>query len=123
MSPSCLVGKRVLLVEDEMLVAMLVEELLAELGCIVLGPYGRVAPALAAIETELVDVAVLDVNIAGEKVFPVAHALERRGVPFLFVTGYGESALPRDRPNWEACVKPFHMHELAERLASKLEMA
>lgn len=115
-----LAGKRVLVVEDELLVAMLVEDILADAGCIVVGPFARVPEALAAARTALVDVALLDVNVAGETVFPVAHVLEGRGVPFLFVTGYGQAALPRDRPRWEACAKPFHPDQLTGCLARKL---
>lgn len=112
-----LAGKRVLIVEDELLVAMLVEDMLADVGCVVVGPFARLPAALAAARVENVDVALLDVNIAGEMVFPVAHALEERGIPFLFVTGYGQAALPPDRPHWRACAKPFQPLHLTECLA------
>ena len=118
-----LVGKRVLLVEDELLIALLVEDMLADAGCIVVGPFARMPAALAAAAVEPVDVALLDVNIAGEKVFPVAYVLEGRGIPFLFATGYGQGALPKDRPAWDACSKPFSFAELADRLARKLQAA
>ena len=121
--PPELAGKRVLVVEDELLVALLVEDMLVQAGCIVIGPFARVRDALAAVKTEIVDLALLDVNVAGEKVFSVAHALEERGVPFLFVTGYGQDALPRDRPDWEACSKPFFPEQLAKRLARKVKAA
>ncbi len=121
--PLELVGKRVLVVEDEMLVAVLVEDMLADAGCIVIGPFARVPEALAAAETEPLDVALLDVNVAGQSSFIVAHALERRGVPFLFVTGYGQAALPDDRPAWEAVGKPFLPGQLADRLARKVKGA
>ena len=68
-----LAGKRVLVVEDELLVALLVEDMLAEAGCIVVGPFARVRDALAAVQAEAIDVALLDVNVAGERVFPVAY--------------------------------------------------
>ncbi len=58
----------------------------------------------------------------GEMVFPVAHLLEKAGTPFLFVTGYGQAILPRDRPDWEACPKPFHPDELTGRLAQKVNV-
>ena len=119
--PPELAGKRVLVVEDEMLVALLVEEMLADAGCIVIGPFARVLDALAAATTEPLDLALLDVNVAGERVFPVAHALEKRRVPFLFVTSYGQAALPQDRPDWEAVAKPFFPQQLAERLARKVK--
>ena len=118
-----LVGKRVLVVEDELLVAMLVEEMLVDAGCVVVGPFARVAEAVAAARGTEVDVALLDVNVAGEKVFPVAYELERRGVPFLFVTGYGQAALPHDRPDWEAQSKPFQPARLSEHLARKVRPA
>lgn len=121
MMPPELAGKRVMVVEDEMLIALLVEDMLADAGCIVVGPFACVSDALAAAKTEVVDLALLDVNVAGEKVFPVAHALEARGVPFLLLTGYGELALPQDRPDWEAVVKPFFPEKLAERLARKVK--
>lgn len=112
-----LIGKRVLVVEDEMLVVLMIEDVLIEAGCVIIGPFARLPQALAAAQVETIDVALLDVNVASEKVFPVAHVLERRGIPFLFVTGYGPSALPSDRPHWEACPKPFQPWQLASHLA------
>ena len=118
-----LAGKRVLVVEDELLVALLIEDMLADAGCIIVGPFARVAEAVAAARVEDVDVALLDVNVAGEQVFPVAYELEKRGVPFLFVTGYRQAALPRDLPDWEAQPKPFQLDRLSERLARKIKSA
>lgn len=123
MSGPDLAGKRVLVVEDEWLVAMMIEDVLADAGCIVVGPFARVPDALAAAQTVAVDVALLDVNIAGEQVFPVAHALEARGVPFLFLTGYGEKVLPQGHPEWDACAKPFRPGQLIEHLARTLKVA
>ena len=113
-------GKRVLLVEDEYLLALTVQDVLRDAGCVIVGPFARVCEALDAARGELVDVAVLDVNIAGEMVFPVALALEARGTPFLFVTGYGRAALPADRADWDACTKPFRARELIDLLALKM---
>ncbi len=123
MSHPDLAGKRVLLVEDEILVTLLVEDILEEAGCIVVGPFARMAEALAAASTETMDVALLDVNVRGEPVFPVAYQLERREVPFLFLTGYGDIALPRDRPDWKAHSKPFHPSHLIDCLAQKIKAA
>ena len=81
-----------ILVEDEALVAMMMEDLLDELGCEVTGSFGALAPALAWLDAQEVppDGAVLDVNLGGgENVFPLARALQERGVPFVFATGYG----------------------------------
>lgn len=87
---------RVILVEDEALVAMMMEDLLTELGCEVVGSFGGLKPAMDWLSTQsdLPDGAVLDVNLGGEMVFPLARELRLRGVPFVFATGYG--ALPED---------------------------
>jgi DNA-binding response OmpR family regulator len=96
-----------LVVEDESLIAMLVEETLIDAGMTVVGPVARVGKALdIAIKTELAG-AVLDVNIAGEVVYPVADALEARGIPFLFLTGYGARAVRPDLRNHPILHKPF----------------
>ena len=118
-----LCGKRVLVVEDELLVVMLIEDMLDDAGCVVVGPYTRVADAVAAARIEAVDAALLDVNVAGEKVFPVAYELERRGVPFLFVTGYGPTALPKNHPEWQAITKPFQLDHLTDCLARLVRAA
>ena len=121
MSHPTLTGRRVLLVEDEPLVGMLIEELLLDEGCIVLGPYATLAEALAAAQAEDFDVALLDVNLRGEKIYPVAEIVEARGIPFLLLTGYGPDAIPHDRPNWHACSKPFEVDVLLRLLVERLE--
>jgi CheY-like chemotaxis protein len=80
---------RVLLVEDEALVAMMMEDVLADLGWEVAGTFGDVKPALdwLAAHDDL-DAAVLDINLGAEMVFPIAEALKARGTPFTFLTGY-----------------------------------
>jgi CheY-like chemotaxis protein len=100
---SILAGKRVLIVEDEALVAMLLEEILGDCGCQLVGPVGTVPAALAAVQSERFDAAVLDVNLAGESAYPVAEVLDRRQIPFLFLSGYGQGAIPADRPRWKVC--------------------
>jgi PAS domain S-box-containing protein len=86
-------GNRLLLVEDEALTGMMMSEMLTELGFEVLGPFGRVADAMLAVEQEDFHAAVLDVNLDGEMVYPVAEAVGARGVPFVFVTGYGAEGI------------------------------
>jgi DNA-binding response OmpR family regulator len=113
-------GKRVLIVEDEALVAMLIEEILEEFGCTTIGPYGTLAHALKAIRNEAFDLAVLDVNLQGEKVYPVAEELTEQHVPFLFLSGYGDGAIPPGRTAWKVCTKPFKVADLAEQLTSVL---
>ncbi|MBS0298039.1 MAG: response regulator [Proteobacteria bacterium] len=84
---------RVLVVEDEVLIAVALEESLQDFGHEVIGPYKRVREALDAARNEALDAAVLDVNLRDEVVFPVADALKARGVPFVFCTGYAEMQL------------------------------
>lgn len=115
-----LVGKRVLVVEDEILVAMLIEETLADAGCVVVGPFSRVAEAISAVVGERIDIALLDVNVADQKVFSVAEALEMRGIPFVFLTGYGSLALPKERPLWVALSKPFDVGTLLGKLEKQI---
>ena len=78
-------GKRVMVVEDELLVAIFIEDVLADAECIVVGPFSRVQDALVAAESELIDFAIMDVNVSGIKVFPVAYQLEKqRRAVFVF---------------------------------------
>ena len=113
-------GVRVLVVEDEYFVAILIEEILESAGCVVMGPLPRLLEALDAVDHEDYDVAVLDVNLAGERIDPVADALSERNVPFLFVTGYGASALPGEYAERPLLHKPFRMAELLGALSRVL---
>jgi CheY-like chemotaxis protein len=115
-----LAGLRVLIVEDEMLVSLLVEDTLSDCECIVIGPASTVKEALRIVETERPDAAVMDVNIGGEKAYPVAEALDRQGIPFLFVSGYGQSAVPADRPDWRVCPKPFRSEDMVSMLKAQI---
>ena len=116
MDNAALAGLRVLLVEDEMVVSLLIEDVLADAQCIVVGPFARVADALEAAQTETVDVAVLDVNVAGVKVYPVADVLAERGTPYLFLSGYGPNAIQEERPHARVCSKPFRTEHLLAML-------
>ncbi len=111
-------ARRVMVVEDELLIAMLIEDTLVDHGYVVVGPFSNVADALVAARDETVDVALLDVNLRGERVYPVAELLERRGIPFLLLSGYGMDAVPASRAHWEACSKPFMPAELTRRMAA-----
>ena len=86
-------GLRVLVVEDEIMVALLLEDMIADLGHRVVGPVGRLGKALDVANREAIDVAILDVNVDGKEVYPVAEALAARHIPFAFVTGYGPQGL------------------------------
>jgi CheY-like chemotaxis protein len=111
-------GLRVLLVEDDVLIAMMLEGVLLRVGCVVVGPFCRVEKAAQAARDAAIDVAVLDVNLAGERVYPVAEALAHRGVPFVFMTGYNRSELPAEYSARPALAKPFMARELTESLAA-----
>jgi CheY-like chemotaxis protein len=119
-----LTDSRILIVEDESLVAMLLETILEDMGCQPLGPVATVDEALAFLESgEALDAALLDVNVAGREVFPVAAMLEARGVPFVFSTGYGEGGLPeawRGRPTIQ---KPFTEAAVRDALLQTLGVA
>ena len=86
-------GKRILVVEDEALIAVMVEDMLTDMGSNVIGPAATIEAALRLARSEELDAAVLDVNVRGERIDPVAEALMARGVPVLFATGYGEVRL------------------------------
>jgi len=110
-------GLRVLLVEDENMVALLLEDMLAELGHTVIGPVARLDKALEIAQREAFDVAVLDVNINGEEAYPIAEALAARGIPFVFSTGYGKQSLRAPYCDRPALQKPFERHDLQKLLA------
>ncbi len=116
-------GRRVLVVEDEIFVAMLVEGLLQDLGCDVVGPVSNVADALALVRKERLDAAVLDVNLGSERVFPVADSLTVSSVPFVFVTGYDRTALTETYVNHPMIQKPFEPMGFGEALADQLAKA
>ena len=103
---------RILVVEDEMMVAMLMEDLLELFGCKLVGPAASIAKALLLISTEAIDGAMLDVNLAGHSIYPVADELARRGIPFIFVTGYGNQELEGDYNDRPRLPKPFRRLDL-----------
>jgi two-component sensor histidine kinase/HAMP domain-containing protein len=114
-----IVGNRILVVEDEPLVAMNLSKSLVELGFSIVGPYSTLAKAAtAAVETE-VDAALLDVNLSGETVYPVAEILASKNVPFAFITGYGTEALPSKYANAPVLQKPVDQRTLQNLLAQK----
>jgi len=111
---------RILLVEDEMVVAMLLEDMLDEIGFEVVATASREMEAVAAIEAHPIDAAILDVNLDGKRSYGIADALIARGIPFLFSTGYGEMALEPKYRQQKVLTKPFRMEELACALGSLL---
>ncbi|MBC9033815.1 response regulator [Sphingomonas sp. JC676] len=109
-------GRRVLVVEDEMTIALVIEEALSDLGVQVVGPASRLDMALRLAREERIDAAILDVNIRGGNSYPIADILTERGIPFLFCSGYGEWALEerhRERPR---LTKPYSSKDLESRV-------
>lgn len=113
-------GRRILIVEDEAMIAMLVEDMLADLGCAVIGPAHDLGSALALAEEATIDAAVLDVNLGGQTSFAVADALRRRGAPVIFATGYGEAGLRPGDAGAPVLRKPYRARDLEAALRKVL---
>lgn len=103
---------RILLVEDQMIIAMELQDTLQDLGCEVVGPVGALERAVDLARAERLDAAILDVNIDGSKVFPVAEELQARRIPFVFATGYGEASLPEKWRDAFRLTKPLQRKRL-----------
>ncbi len=109
--------KRILIVEDEFLVAMLLEDLLTEMGHKVVECITRVDEAVKYANQADVDFAILDINLGGVKSFPVAEILRRRGIPFVFASGYGSDGLTNAFEDELVLQKPYEPHELKRAIA------
>ena len=112
-------GLRVLVVEDEMLVSMLVEDMLTEFGCDIVGPAPDLDQAMTLADTSELDAAILDVNVGGRQIFPVADRLKARGIPYAFASGYGEAGLVEAHRGTPVLQKPFRQGDL-ERVLKEL---
>ena len=115
-TPEVTTSPRILVVEDEAMVSMMLEDMLADLGCRVVGPAASLNSGLKLAQDAEVDAAVLDVNLAGEKAFPIADVLAARGVPFVYATGYGRAGLREDDLSRPVVQKPYSLQELARNL-------
>ena len=115
-------GRRILVVEDEMMVAWLLEDMLVDLGYEPIGPAARVDQAMAMINAESIDAAVLDVNLNGQTSYAVADALTLRGVPFVFSTGYDKARLLDSYRSFQVLQKPYQQAELCDALAKLLTL-
>ena len=113
-------NRKVLVVEDEMMIAMLIEDMLDELGCTLVGPATNVPRALDLIDKEQVEVAVLDLNLDGQDTYAIADALQRKNLPFIFATGYGSAGLRKEYGNRPVLQKPFQISELETALVEAL---
>jgi CheY-like chemotaxis protein len=113
-------GLRVLLVEDETIIAFMIEDMLTELGCGEVRHAAGIAEALALIAAQPPDAAVLDANLGGEPIHPVAERLAALGVPFVFATGYGRQGVPPQWAGRPVLQKPFPAEALAAAMAEVL---
>jgi len=111
--------KRILVVEDEALVAMLLEDMLTDLGCDVVGPAHTLQRALDLVESEQVDAAILDVNVGGRRSYPVAEKVAAKGIPFVFASGYDSPGAEWDR-SATILRKPFDVRTLGDALMELL---
>ena len=108
---------RVLVVEDEYLIRMLLEDMLEELGYALVAAVGTISEAREIATNGEFNAAILDVNLDGQEIYPIAEILAKRGVPFVFVTGYGERSLPEPYRGRPALQKPFQAEQLKRTLA------
>jgi CheY-like chemotaxis protein len=115
-----LTGRRVLVIEDESMVMMLLQDMLEDIGCVVVGSASRIAEATEKARSLAFDAAILDVNLNGVQTFPVAAALAKRGVGFVFATGYGTASLPPEFAGTPVLQKPFEQQELERALRAAL---
>jgi CheY-like chemotaxis protein len=113
-------NRSVLVVEDEMMIAMLIEDMLDEFGCKLVGPATTVPRALDIIGKEQVEIAVLDLNLDGQDTYAIADALQLKNVPFIFATGYGSTGLRQEYGNRPVLQKPFQARDLESALAEAL---
>jgi CheY-like chemotaxis protein len=120
--PGALAGKRLLMVEDEFLVGMMVKKNLEGLGATVVGPYARLAEGIAAAKAGRLDGALLDFNLGGKLAEPLADLLIARGVPFVFITGYQRDSIDRRYANIPILQKPIEAATLEHVLTSLLDV-
>jgi CheY-like chemotaxis protein len=116
-------GRRVLVIEDEWIVTLLIQETLADIGCEVVGTASRFDDAAEKARSLSFEVAILDVNLNGRQTIPIAEALAERGVAFVFATGYGAANLPESLRTAPILQKPFHQRDLERALRAALTFA
>ena len=120
--PHAAVRRRVLVVEDEMTIALVIEESLIDLGVDIVGPAARLDAALQLARDEPIDAAILDVNIRGGNSYDVADVLEARGIPFVFCSGYNDWALAERHRNRPRLSKPYTSRALEAEVLAMLGM-
>ena len=116
-------GKRVLVVEDELMIRLLLQDMLAELGYTLAGEAGRMDEAVSLATEGDFDVAILDVNLEGQPISPVVEILVERGLPFVFATGYGQRGVPESYRQTPTLQKPFQAEALAQAIEAAVPSA
>ena len=111
---------RVLIVEDESMIAMLMEDMLLDMGCVIVGVSTGVEDAIERISTAVFDAAILDLNLNGRPSCPIAQALKNKSIPFLLSTGYGTVGVPQELCHVPTLTKPFRQPDLEQALAMVL---
>jgi len=111
-------GKRILIVEDDALIAMLLEDMLMDLGHEIVGTAARVPQALDMVESLQFDAAILDLSLAGQNSFPVADALRLKAIPHMFATGYGAGGIDAAYADRQTLKKPYQIEDLEKALAA-----
>ncbi len=109
-------GKRVLVIEDELMIRMLLQDMLSDLGHTLAGEAGRIDEAMTLARQGEFDVAILDVNLNGQPISPVVEVLVKRGLPFVFATGYGARGVPEPYRQSPTLQKPFQTEALARAI-------
>lgn len=113
-------GRRIFVLEDEPIIAMMIEDILSDLGADVCGPSSTIEEALSLASTEAFDAALLDLNVNGSSSAPVADVLARRSIPFAFATGYGANTTD-SHPHAPILTKPYGPSEIAQTLRRLLD--
>lgn len=116
-------GCSVFLVEDEVMIRMMVADMLEELGHRVAAEAGEIGEAMKLVPSMEFDLAILDVNVNGKVITPVAELIQAKGRPFIFATGYGTSGLPPEYRERPALQKPFQIETLAQMIATTMKGA
>ncbi len=114
-------GLRVLLVEDEAIIAMTAEDMLEELGCTIAATASNLEEAFASVEGEAFEVALLDINLNGQQSLPVAARLRAKGRPFVFTTGYGAAGSGADYADVPLVTKPYQIADLEAAIRQALK--